>query len=367
MCLSPILIKNPNYNHHLSKIYRSQSFLHDTISQYIYMPCGHCKQCIAVKQMYLVQRVQMEAFDTFMYFTTLTYDNEHLPKLSTSSGFDIPFVDYRHLSNLFKRLRKDNAFKRPFRYLAVSERGGEKGRPHVHILWFLPCYSNEFYSDGLSLNQLLYDKIKDNWCVYTKKGRYSVSEPLFTFHSKWYCGKLRTNYDTHFVVPSLTSDGVSSLAFYCCKYLLKPNDKERRLQQAFKLNLPEDEYEKSWNIVKSRSFRSSSFGLGFENHNRERIIKYLQDCVNRSDRSLGYPCFYSPDTGASFPLAPYYKADESIFTYKDMLDFKMETPLIYDAEIDYQKIRESAIKFERIQNLVSNKDLSIDLPFLFDD
>ena len=90
MCFSPLLIKNPNYNHHKSKIYK-HDFLSDTTSQYIYVPCGVCKQCVAVKQMYLVQRVQMEARNCFLFFSTLTYDNVHLPKITTSTGFDIPF------------------------------------------------------------------------------------------------------------------------------------------------------------------------------------------------------------------------------------------------------------------------------------
>ena len=110
MCLTPILIKNPHLGHDKSKLYKSQSWKYDCTSAYIYVPCGYCKQCIAVKQMYFAQRVQMEARNSFLYFSTLTYDKEHLPKVTTSTGYDIPFSDYRHFNLFIKRLRNQNTF-----------------------------------------------------------------------------------------------------------------------------------------------------------------------------------------------------------------------------------------------------------------
>ncbi len=229
MCISPLRIKNPNYG--LSHL----AYLRDTESQYINVLCGYCKECIALRQMDVVQRVQMEALDSFMYFTTLTYDNAHLPKLCTSTGYEIPYADIWHLQTLFKRLRNYNAFGRPFRYLAVSERGKENSRPHFHILWFLPRYDGELYCDGLSLQDKLFDVIKNNWVVNVGTNRHPVYDPLFTYQVKYYRGKRYSNYDTHFVTPSLTTDGISSVAFYVCKYILKSNPKERRLAEAYVL------------------------------------------------------------------------------------------------------------------------------------
>lgn len=125
MCISPNKILNPYRN------YRGpNAFLHDCVSQFIYVPCGVCKECVALKQMYLVQRVQMEAKNCFLFFSTLTYNNEFLPHVSSSTGYTFSYADMHHLQLLFKRLRNINAFGRPFRYLAVSERGSERGRPH---------------------------------------------------------------------------------------------------------------------------------------------------------------------------------------------------------------------------------------------
>lgn len=94
------------------------------------VPCGHCPECIANKQMQLVQRVQMESLSNYIFFATLTYNKDSLPHVLTSTGYDIPFADIRDLQNCFKRLRKSNAFTRSFRYFAVSELGSKKGRPH---------------------------------------------------------------------------------------------------------------------------------------------------------------------------------------------------------------------------------------------
>lgn len=253
MCVSPILIPNVNASSRfLSEKFRSS---HDCTSKYIYVPCGYCKECIAVKQMYYVQRVRMEALNSFLYFTTLTYDNDNLPRLSVSSGYDLPFADFHHLQLLFKRLRNNDSFGRPFRYFAVSERGSEKGRPHFHVLWFLPTYEGETFADGLSLNSKLYDSIKSFWALNVGSLTKPIYKSLFTYSKKFYRGKLFTNYDTHFVVPTLTSSGYNSVAFYCCKYLFKVSNKEKRLQQALRLNLPQDEYESCWPILKVSLFR----------------------------------------------------------------------------------------------------------------
>lgn len=65
----------------------------------------------------------MESLKNYLFFATLTYNKESLPHITTSTGYDIPYADIHDLQNCFKRLRKSNAFTRPFRYLAVSELG----------------------------------------------------------------------------------------------------------------------------------------------------------------------------------------------------------------------------------------------------
>lgn len=297
MCICPVLIINPNKGKYVSELLRKTT---DCDSMFIKVKCGYCKECIAVKQMYFVQRAQMENLNSHLFFTTLTYDNSHLPRIDVSTGYSIPYADVHHLQLLYKRIRNDNLFGRPFRYFSVCERGSENGRPHFHILWWLPRYDGEDLSDGYSLQKRVYDVVKDCWCENVGSKRSPIYVPLFTYAKKYYRSKLFTNYDTHLVVPSLTSAGMSSVAFYACKYLFKVSDKERRLQQALRLNLDSDEYDYTYNIVRSRSFMSTSFGLG-SSHNRTLIEDYIKSCIARSDRSLHYPQYFNPDTGQSFP------------------------------------------------------------------
>lgn len=126
MCTNPISIPNPNFGCQD----KSFGFMKDCVSKYIIVPCGHCPECISNKQMQFVQRIQMEELENHLFFASITYNNEMLPYVSTSTGYDIRFADKRDVQSMMKRLRKSNVFGRPFRYLAVSELGSKKGRPH---------------------------------------------------------------------------------------------------------------------------------------------------------------------------------------------------------------------------------------------
>ena len=133
MCISPIRIKNPNYGR---KVQFGDAFaMKDCTSLYIAVPCGHCDECIALKQLHLVQRVQMESISNHVFFCTLTYNNEMMPFLDTSLGYRIRYTSVSDLQNMFKLLRNSLPFQ--FRYYAVSERGSENARPHAHILFFV--------------------------------------------------------------------------------------------------------------------------------------------------------------------------------------------------------------------------------------
>lgn len=124
MCLSPILIKNPNYGLDPTKGY---NYLHDCTHTRIYVPCGHCRQCIAVNQMYYVQRIQMEALKNYLYMGTITYNEEMLPRLETSQGYKFNYTSYEDITKMLKRMRQKNVFGIPFRYFYVTERGGKGG------------------------------------------------------------------------------------------------------------------------------------------------------------------------------------------------------------------------------------------------
>lgn len=126
MCEHPIAIPNPNFG--LQD--KGLGFMKDCSSRFIYVNCGHCTECIANKQMQFVQRIQMEELDNHLFFASITYNNEMLPYVACSNGRVIRYADKSDVTDMMKRLRKRNAFGRPFRYLAVSELGSLRGRPH---------------------------------------------------------------------------------------------------------------------------------------------------------------------------------------------------------------------------------------------
>ena len=111
MCVSPIIIDNPNYHNEHARIFGK-----DVDNTKLAIPCGVCCDCVAVRQMYMVQRVQMEAQKNRLFFGTLTYSNDMLPKVVTSTGFEIAYADIRDFQLMIKRLRNDNAFGFPFRF-----------------------------------------------------------------------------------------------------------------------------------------------------------------------------------------------------------------------------------------------------------
>ena len=99
MCYSPILIKNPNYGRK-----DRLSYVVDTRSQYIPVPCGHCGECIALRSASLSQRCQLEALFGYLYFITVTYNPESLAYYECSNGFRIPYAPISDLQNMLKRL-----------------------------------------------------------------------------------------------------------------------------------------------------------------------------------------------------------------------------------------------------------------------
>lgn len=362
MCNSPISIPNPNFGKHFQV--GDVNSLKDCTSQMLRIPCGHCSECIANKQMQLVQRVQMESLKNYVFFSTLTYNKESLPHLVTSTGYSIPYADIHDLQNCFKRLRKSNAFTRPFRYFAISELGKKRGRPHFHCLWFVPKYSDDSKETPFQLEGIMYDALLSEWRRNYGSTRSPIYKPLCTFQVLYRHGKRFCNYDFHFVRPLLGDDSEANVAFYCMKYMLKRSDRETRLQQALRLNLPEDEYDDTYSLVRSRYIVSKGFGLNGQKspfgdmYYDEDIIAYLHSCVKSSK---DFPKFFNPVTGKSFPLSRYYKSKPEIFGYSDALDFyfnsdseHLDSVAEYDDK-DYSQLIKSVKDYEKKINQVSDR------------
>lgn len=335
MCISPTILPNPNYG------YKGKfAFLKDTLSKYIKVPCGHCSECLHIKQLSLVQRCSLESLAGYPFFCTLTYNNQSLPSVVCSDGKFIRYAAMSDVVNMIKRLRNDNAFGRPFRYLAVSELGSKRARPHFHILFFVKKYETDTVYTPINFEHLLYGTVLRYWTRNYGSRRSPDYRPLCTFISKFVCGKLKSTYDLHFVSPSTLDGTTSDVSFYVTKYMLKPSDRATRLQQALRLNLPEDEYNDIWKLVKPRWFSSLNFGFGvyglqakkltysdrLECLSKTESFRIVRSSIDRSLSSSDRPKFYDPETGKSLPLSRYWKTFGNLYTSDDAIKFHYLNP-----------------------------------------
>lgn len=135
MCFHPIKIVN-----------KSDRIAANGGKPVLYVPCGQCDECLeAKKKQYYVrtfaeyQDIQpfVESGQGFVYFDTLTYSNEFLPR-----WHGIAVFNHRHIQLFLKRLRKNLASagyncENNLRYFICSEYGDNTQRPHYHVLFFI--------------------------------------------------------------------------------------------------------------------------------------------------------------------------------------------------------------------------------------
>lgn len=349
MCLHPIQIPNPNRIRDLPNKYQA---IKDYDSQYINVPCGYCKECISKIQMEYVQRVQMEATKNELFFGTLTYSNNMMPKYYTYSvhgeQIEIPYADSNDFVHMCKRIKKWKLIPYTWKYFAVTELGGKKSRPHIHFIIFIPKAELKNYGEIVNAENLMYWVFRNNWCRNIGTNWKPDYVPLFEYHEKFYFGKLHRNYDFHYVQKYMTAESENDVAFYVTKYLLKRKDKNKRMAEAIKNEISYENYEKAQATVKSKSFYTKYLGLNPSYYRNEKgklyvkfdedIINYIKKCISISKATnQDYAQFYNPNTGASFPLARYYKSFGECYTFEDALHFYKKTHPDFEVNIEYTR------------------------------
>lgn len=377
MCISPILIPNPNYG-----FKGRYAFMKDCASRYIKVPCGVCSECVHNRQLGLVQRCICESMSGYPFFCTLTYNNESLPVVSCSDGRDICFSDFSDVTNMIKRLRKSNAFGRPFRYLAVSELGSKRARPHFHLLFFVQKFPDDTIYTPLQLEPILFKSVLLEWRRNYGSSRQPDYRPLCTFVQKFHAGKIKSTFDLHYVCPSPLNGSSTDVLFYVTKYMLKPSNKAIRLQRALKLNLPEDEYDRIWSKVKPRWISSLNFGFGvyglqpkgMSYSDRVDILsktdsfKLVRDSIVRSANSSDFPAFYDPESGKALPLSRYWRSFGNLYTEQDAITFFYKNPHQFEDNVTIDE-RSMTSKFlaeeshNRQLRIISSHEENFDLFF----
>lgn len=359
MCLTPVSIKNVNRN--ILSQNNDFSLYTDVDDDYILVPCGHCPVCVALKQQYLVQRVQMESLDNVILYGMLSYNSQTLPSININ-GYNIKYADVRHFQDMIRYIRSWEVNVPHFSYFAQSEFGGRKHRPHWHFMIFIPKTSIVDNPDRLNSWHL--DAVQGQyWPIFLKYWRHNVGSrkhPVWiqnlTYNQRGY----KRNYDLQ-VIDTISRDCADS-AFYITKYSTKASDYVDRLKSALFFNLSESEFREKWDIVKPKRLMSKGFG----NPTSANVVSHIRKGIEFAlkDEDCFYPVFFSPYSGASFPLCPYFRKkflsfDEELIFKKRILSHS-PTGLIGDAELGEKltpyEIEQRYIRFEKTKKMIDARD-----------
>lgn len=309
MCTSPIYIRNVNSTNNLSKFrirLRGSEFV-DTCF-YTCVPCGHCDDCLVVKQSSWIQRIEEMYKTHYIIYGTATYQASMVPEFKTSLGEIIRYPDYSDFRNMIKRIRKYVDFP-PFKYLCVSEYGGLHHRPHFHYFIFIKRNKEDspYYLNNLV--QSWEDIFKRQWKRRVSK---SVKNPVYKPLSKFLRFRNGTGtYDIHAVLPRKKKDGkvdtIGDVSHYVTKYILKPDNYVDNLLKSLYVHYctgeTTDEYHQLRKLVRPRIYASLGIGLTEESANniREYIVK------SKTNNPEKGPRYFSQDNGKGTYLSRYYR------------------------------------------------------------
>lgn len=115
--------------------------------------CGQCLNCRIDRQRSWTCRILLESkFYAETSFITLTYSDEHIPKIVDDQGnisFTLSKLD---LDNFIDKLRDNYRYiDGNFRFFAAAEYGMEENRPHYHVVIFgMGCQFEEMVEKAWS-------------------------------------------------------------------------------------------------------------------------------------------------------------------------------------------------------------------------
>lgn len=289
-----------------------------------------------------------------IYMGTLTYQDDALPWVSIGD-YDYRYADYRDVRLMFKRLRRHNKLGCDFRYMVVSEYGGDGGRPHFHFILSAPPFrENETKAEKIGRGLDWFWIILNEW-------RRNISDDPFNPIYKPLCkyvvdSRGHSTYDFHYCQEDLSSRGLSDVAFYVTKYILKQPGKFEKLRSYLKLNYPRDEYLYYWRMLRPGMWFSKGFGCPTHPDVIAHIKKGVRQAVNEHSP---YPYYIQPDSGQTFPLSNYYK--QRILSNDDVFNLYYgfnPNDIDIDQELaDFYKVLRRWDKFNnKTSKLVANRD-----------
>lgn len=268
MCYNPVSIKNPYFDKvkyiscgGVEMMSPLEIYSH---KEYIKVPCGKCAECRQSYYNSLFQRAVVESKSSYMYFVTLTYDNDHIPVLRVGDKI-LYYANYKHIQNMFKRFRKNNVLDRDFRYLSVNEFGDSTKRPHFHLLIFVSKRDTDDVLTPFNIERLLFDNLRVYFSDNVGSLRAPVYDPLFTYVQRWQDGVLRSNYFVKYVDVEGESDTTYKTINYLIGYISKPQTIDKDIELLIENYTDDVTVRRFRNFVRSKVRYSKGFGFGFDN------------------------------------------------------------------------------------------------------
>lgn len=346
MCISPILIDNPYYRSGNTGV----NFLKDTTSTKIEVPCGNCYQCIAMRQGFILQRVQMESLRSHLFMFTLTYNDDSLMYVDVGE-YQIAIPYYLDIQNMFKRMRKSGL---KFRYLVCSEYGKRRFRPHYHGILAVEKDDRHYSLIEQQFGRAMWKEWRRNYAApppgkkVCKHPRY---EPLFTpQYDRIRC----TTFDFHYIIP--IRDHESDVSFYVTKYVTKYDTRTTSLLQKIKIDpsLSDDETSYLISMIRPKRVMSKDFG----SYDFPPIKSAIHSMAARESDYV-YPQYFDIYTGAQMPMSPFYGKRLSNFAhlyrlfekYSDYADdntfFINDSDTLLDRSVEREGILNRIHKFDK--------------------
>lgn len=337
MCLSPVKIynrfaKTQHLRSELGEVVEVSKHLYSH-REYIDVPCGKCAECRSKYIQSLYQRAYVESLSSYVYFITLTYDNNHIPCITLPSGNKVYYSNYAHISSMFDRFRKN--FDREYRYLCVNEYGDTNNRPHFHILLFVAKLATDTKSTPLHYESFIRENLGKYFSINVGTRKAPKYERLYTFAYKYVGGILYTNYFVKYIDPITTNSVVtsdhSSVMSKTIRYLISYVNKGSKLDKliADEIDVIEDDKLKAkYKACLSCRVRfSKNFGSGFENGHKFELpiisqrmsqIDHAYNCIINKYDSVEQFKAEHPHLYKKYRLfvdePPYYM-------YKDVVEF----------------------------------------------
>lgn len=352
MCLNPITIRNPTKR--ISKGGGQKLRMQ--------VRCNRCAECVQAIRKEWYFRSYHQVRDTlskggYVYFDTLTYADEHLPKLSHFIDIqkygiaDMSCFSHEHFKLFLKNLRRQLQYhcgNSDIKYFLTTEYGLKyTKRPHYHILFFVTSGVSP-----LTLSKLV-----------SKCWKYGRTDGL-PYQPLTHVVRHIYGYNVGFGSNS-DFKAVTSACNYVSKYVTKSGkyrqSLQRRIDKLAELIDDAEDVKKLQRSVDMFHRQSQGYGASY----LDNMLPQELDALNRDE------CIMKSKTEVvdSFPLPNYYKRklyyenkkpDPSQLTYNRYWE-KTAAGIEHDMHMFTQRV---ALRVKDYQQILLNVDNDVRSSFL---